>query len=75
MGHRGTIIRPVRFDVAGGNEQRADFIRRGLVGELANDFTQTATEAFDRSGGDMLLWLGVETHRDAAMPPATGSGS
>ena len=69
MGRRGTIIRSVRFGVAGGflqralggpdnltgrgppqdrrrgDEQRTDFLRRGLVGDLADDFTRSAAAA------------------------------
>ncbi len=49
------------------DEQRTNFLRRGLVGDLANDFTRSAAEAFDRSC--------APAHRDAATPPAAGNGS
>ncbi len=50
-----------------GDEQRTNFLRRGLVGDQANDFTRSAAEAFDRSC--------APAHRDAATPPAAGNGS
>ncbi len=49
------------------DEQRTNFLRRGLVGDQANDFTRSAAEAFDRSC--------APAHRDAATPPAAGIGS
>ncbi len=110
MDRRGTIIRSVRFGVAGGfrqwapaslgnvtgqgpphgrrrgNEQRTNFLRRGLVGDRPNHFTRSAAEAFDRSRGDLLIRADYEAdrsrvescapaHRDAATPPAAGNGS
>ncbi len=46
-----------------GDEQRTSFLRKGLVGDRANDFTRSAVEAFDRSRGEVLIRAGSEADR------------
>ncbi len=46
-----------------GDEQWMNFLRRGLVGDLANDFTRSAAVALDGSRGDILIRAGDEADR------------
>ncbi len=46
-----------------GDEQRTNFLRRGLVGHLVNDFTRSAAVALDGSRGDLLIRAGDEADR------------
>lgn len=46
-----------------GEENRADLVRKGVVGDWVNHFSREAAEVFDRLAGDVLVRLGFESDR------------
>jgi hypothetical protein len=46
-----------------GEEDRGDFIRKGVAGDWRNHFSADAARVFDRLAGDVLVQLGYETDR------------
>jgi hypothetical protein len=58
-----------------GEENRASFLRKGVVGDWRNHFSREAKETFDRYAGEELVLLGYERDRSwveaTADPDAT----
>jgi hypothetical protein len=48
---------------APGQEDRTNFIRKGVVGDWVNHFSREAAEVFDWLAGDTLVSLGYEPDR------------
>ncbi len=46
-----------------GDEKKNNFLRKGIVGDWKNQFTQEACELFDHYAGDSLIQLGYEYDR------------
>ncbi|HIK11973.1 MAG TPA: sulfotransferase domain-containing protein [Oscillatoriaceae cyanobacterium M33_DOE_052] len=46
-----------------GQEQKNNFLRKGIVGDWQNNFSKEACEVFDRYAGDELIMLGYESDR------------
>ena len=46
-----------------GEEDRASFVRKGVVGDWRNHFTTEAAQVFDNLAGDVLIELGYEADR------------
>jgi hypothetical protein len=49
-----------------GEEDRGNFIRKGVAGDWRNHFSREAAEVFDSLAGDVLVHLGYESDRDWA---------
>jgi hypothetical protein len=55
-----------------GQEDRTSFLRKGVVGDWRNQFSQEAREVFDRYAGEELILLGYEKDRQWARGAAEG---
>ena len=47
-----------------GEENRSEFVRKGVVGDWRNHFSRDAAELFDELAGDTLVRLGYEADRE-----------
>lgn len=46
-----------------GTENKTSFLRKGIIGDWRNHFSQDAAQVFDRFGGQALIDLGYESDR------------